>query len=96
MRDKKNWCYWTWKILKDLHLEHIWKSEKIPKVSTFLKLVRDKIKINEESEWREEMKKKSKLRTYRKLKNSLELEPYILQFDRRKKKTFDYVAWRNK
>lgn len=86
MRDKKNWCYWTWKILKDLHLEHIWQSEKIPKVSTFLKLVRDKIKINEESEWREEMKKKSKLRTYRKLKNSLELEPYILQFDRERRR----------
>ena len=27
--DKKNWCYWTWKALKDLHLEHIWESEQI-------------------------------------------------------------------
>ena len=23
-RDKKNWCYWTWKHLKALHLEHVW------------------------------------------------------------------------
>ena len=21
-RDKQNWCYWTWRYLKDLNLEH--------------------------------------------------------------------------
>ena len=26
--DEKNWCYWTWKFLKDLHLEHVWDCEK--------------------------------------------------------------------
>src|SRR6185295_10123289 len=39
-KDKKNWCYWTWKFLKDLHLEHIWESENINEGKDFMKLVR--------------------------------------------------------
>lgn len=67
-KDKKNWCYWTWKFLKELHLEHIWESEKIELGRNFNNLVRKLIKRKEESEWRDRMEKKSKLRTYRKLR----------------------------
>jgi len=49
-RDKKNWCYWTWKALKELHLEHIWISEKIPEASKFSKLVSELLKNKEEKE----------------------------------------------
>ena len=64
MRDKKNWCYWTWRYLKD-HLEHVWESEQVPKASEFNKLVSNLIARKSESEWREEMQKKKKLRNYR-------------------------------
>jgi hypothetical protein len=84
--DKKNWCYWTWKALKDLHLEHIWISEKIPEARNFNQLVSQLMKMKEESEWREKMMKKSKLRTYRKLKIKLELEKYVIELDREKRR----------
>jgi len=56
--------------LKQLHLEHLWESEKIESEQDFNKLVRELIKQKEEEEWREKVSKKSKLRLYRKLKNS--------------------------
>src|ERR1700722_10272407 len=67
-KDKKNWCYWTWKYLKELHLEHIWESEKFELGQNFDNLVRKAIKMKDEEEWRENMKSKRKLRLYRKLK----------------------------
>ena len=51
-KDKKNWCYWTWKFLKFLDLEHLWKSEKPKLGSNFSNLVKKIIKIKDESEWR--------------------------------------------
>lgn len=68
------------------YLEHVWVSEKIPKESEFHKLVRQLTKIKEESEWRDEMKKKRKLRTYRKIKMKLELEQYVVELDREKRR----------
>jgi hypothetical protein len=85
-KDKKNWCYGTWKALKDLHLEHIWESEKIQEASNYIKLVRQLIKNKEESEWREQIEKKRKLRTYRKLKSRLVLEDYVVELDREKRR----------
>ena len=46
------------------------------------KLVRKK----EGEEWRENMKKKSKLRLYRKIKNRLVLEDYVVELDRAKRR----------
>jgi hypothetical protein len=85
-RDKKNWCYWTWQALKELHLEHVWESEKIPEVSTFNKLVSKLMKRKEESEWQDEMTKKSKLRLYRQIKTRLKLEEYVVELDREKRR----------
>ena len=77
-RDKKNWCYWTWKYLKDLHLEHIWESEKSELGRNFSELVRKLVKNKEEEEWQDKINKKSKLRLYRKLKSSrLVIEEYF-------------------
>jgi len=85
MQDKNNWCFWTWKGLKDLHLEHIWQSENILNENHFIKLVGELIYRNEESEWKRNMEKKNKLRTYRKLKSELKLEKYIIEVERRRR-----------
>ena len=42
----------------------------------------------EEREWREEMKKKSKLRMYRKIKTKLVLEEYLIELERSKSRQF--------
>ena len=85
-RDKKNWCYWTWKSLKQLNLEHVWESEQIQLGSNFNNMVRKFIKIKEEEEWRERMEKKSKLRLYRQLKNRLKVEDYVVELDREQRR----------
>ena len=54
--DTKNWCYWTWTYLKDLHLEHAWESERIPDSGTFSKLVKRLIRQKEESDCTENLK----------------------------------------
>jgi hypothetical protein len=86
MKDKNNWCYWTYKGLKDLNLEHIWQSEKIVSEHHFIKLVRELIFRKEENEWKIKMEKKTKLRTYRKLKSELKLEEYIIEIERYKRR----------
>jgi hypothetical protein len=85
-KDKKNWCYWTWKCLKDLHLEHIWESEKTELGSDFSNLVRKGLKQKEESEWREQVERKSKLRLYKTLKTRLVLEDYVVELEREKRR----------
>ena len=80
-KDDKNWCYWTWQYLKDLHLEHVWESEKVNEASKFNNLVSELIMRKEEREWREEMQKKSKLRMYRKIKTKLVLEEYVIELE---------------
>ena len=72
--------------LKELHLEHIWESEKIELGRNFSTLVKKLIKQREESEWREQLEKKSKLRTYRKLKTRLVLEEYVVELDREQRR----------
>jgi hypothetical protein len=86
-KDKKNWCYWTWKFLQNLHLEHLWKSEKLSSEKiNFSNLVKKLIKIKEESEWRDQIEKKPKLRLYKKLKNKLVLEDYVFELDREERR----------
>ena len=38
--DTKNWCYWTWRHLRDLQLEHIWESENVESEKEFNQIVR--------------------------------------------------------
>jgi hypothetical protein len=85
-KDKNNWCFWTWKFLKNLNLEHIWESENFGEPKSFQRLVRSAIRIQEEREWREQMKCKPKLDLYRKIKSSLSIEEYILELSREKRR----------
>ena len=64
--------------MKELHLEHIWESEKFELGQNFDNLVRKAIKMKDEEEWRENMKSKRKLRLYRKLKR-LVIENYLVE-----------------
>ena len=52
----------------------------------FFKLMKKLIQKRDEEEWRENMNKKSKLRTYRKLKSKLKVEKYIIETDREKRR----------
>jgi hypothetical protein len=72
--------------LKELHLEHVWVSEKIELGSNFNKLVSNLMKNKEENEWRERMQRKSKLRLYRKLKDTLVVEDYVIELEREKRR----------
>jgi len=90
-KDKLNWCYWTWKYLKDLDLEHVWESQKLEIGKNFNNLVRKRIKQKEEDEWREQMKKKNKLRLYRRIKTRLVLENYLLELDREKRRQLTMI-----
>ena len=83
-RDKKNWCYWTWRYLKDLHLEHVWETETPALGTNFDSLVRKLVKKKEEEEWKAKLEKRSKLRLYKKLKSRLVLEDYVVELDREK------------
>ena len=89
-KDKKNWCYWTWKYLKELGLEHIWESEDLERLGkkNFDSLVKTVIERKEEQDWIERMKQKPKLRLYRKLKDRLVLEDYVIKFERGRRKFF--------
>ena len=91
MKDKNNWCYWTWKFLKDIHLEHVWMSQNMEPGRNFNKLVKNLLQKRDEDEWREQMKKKSKLRTYIKLKSKLVLENYVIEADREKRRQLTMI-----
>jgi len=82
--DKKNWCYWIWKSLKELDLEEIWETERVD--HNFKKTIVEARKRREEQEWREQMTKKPKLRRYITLKTKLELEEYVLRFEKRNRR----------
>ena len=71
--------------MKFLNLEHVWESENLGEPNSFQRLVRSAIR-KEEQEWREQMKKKPKLDLYRKIKNSLSIEDYILELSREKRR----------
>ena len=85
-KDKKNWCYWTWKFLKELHLEHLWESEGSEVGRNVNKLVKQLVRRKDEDDWREAMKTKRKLRLYRRLKDRLVLERYVIEFDRSRRR----------
>ena len=85
-KDKNNWCYWTWTYLKEIHMEHAWQSEELGPGENFNKLVRELIKKRDEEEWRENLEKRSKLRLYRKLKDKLVLENYVVELEREQRR----------
>ena len=62
------------------------KARKTPKESNFKELVRQLVKNKDESEWREQMQKKDKLVTYRKLKTNLVLEDYVIELGREQRR----------
>ena len=82
-KDKQNWCYWTWKFLKELGMEGVWEGENLGEDrGSFSNLVRKSLEIEEEKFWRNQLQRKSKLRLYRKLKTELRFEEYLIFLNR--------------
>ena len=71
------WCKYTRDLLRKIGLGEYWETEEIPPEGQWTNLIREKIHIREEEDWRQEMKDHSKLRTYITLKQKLERETYL-------------------
>jgi len=71
------WCVYTRDLLKELHLEQVWKDQVVPPEAEWDKLIRDRIHDREEILWRTQCLLKPKLRTYNLLKKELRMEPYL-------------------
>ena len=65
------------------------------KKTNFNNIVKKLVKKRDEEEWRENLEKRSKLRLYRKLKDRLVLENYVVELERAKKAS-NHVERRNK
>jgi hypothetical protein len=71
------WCKYTKDLLVELGLGEYWVSERLGPKEDWFALIKARIHDREEKDWRAEMRQKSKLRTYRMLKNRLEREQYL-------------------
>ena len=78
----ETWCNYTRDLLRELHLEEEWKTEKVGTLEEWNKVIRDRIHIREEIKWRTQCLMRPKLRTYCKLKKDLKLEPYLEVYHR--------------
>lgn len=83
-KDTKNWCFWTWKFLKELGLEHIWESENFGSRNDWEVVIRATIKEKEEKFWLARLQEKPKLRLYRQIKTKLRMEDYLNEMNRDK------------
>jgi len=90
---KKNWSYGVHALIIKYELRELWRDENRIKHPAALphnehterrlrkyweRMLFKKIQEVEEREWKEEMERKPKLRTYRSFKRNLELERYLL------------------
>jgi hypothetical protein len=72
------WCGGTRKLLFDLGLGHVWRSENVGTSKDWEKVIYSSIKARELQTWKQAMQKKEKLRLYRTIKPSLERESYLV------------------
>ena len=75
----KNWCHYTHKLLRSIGLEHIWQSQEIGDKKSWNTLIKLTMRDREEENWKKEVSKKPKLRTYMKLKTKLKREEYLME-----------------
>jgi len=75
-----DWCAQVKKTLISLKLEHVWESELVGEMKAWKRLVKSCLQQREEDEWREQMRKKPKLRLYRTLKFELKREEYLIMY----------------
>ena len=75
-KDKGNWCWRTWDLLKKLGMEETWTSEYTGKLGEWRKRCAEKIDQHEKTVWRRDVEKKSRLSTYAKVKGELKREKY--------------------
>ena len=74
-KDKRNWCWYTWQVLKELKREVDWTVEHTGE--EWLQRVKEEVRAREEEEWKSRMEAKPRLRTYRLAKDKLQHEKYL-------------------
>ena len=74
-KDTRSWCWYTWQVLRELGREVDWEMEGVQ--GGWLQGVREGIQRREEAEWKERVREKPRLRTYRVVKEKLEHEKYL-------------------
>ena len=75
-KDKNNWCWCTWQVMKSIGREVEWDLEYVAEAA-WAEGVRADIGQREEDEWRQRVSAKPRLRTYRLIKDKLEFEWYL-------------------
>jgi hypothetical protein len=75
-KDKRNWCWYTWQVLREMGKEVDWAVEYV-QGGAWIQGVRERIQQREEKEWQTRMGEKPRLRTYRLVKEKLEHERYL-------------------
>ena len=73
----RDWCSQIHRTLISLQLGHVWESETVGKEQDWKRLIKTCLHAREETYWKEQMEKKSKLRLYRTLKFTLVREEYL-------------------
>ena len=72
-----DWCSQVHTNLTSIGLGHIWDSEEVGSEKDWKRLLKASIQAREEKDWIVEMVQLSKLRTYRRVKLTLEKEEYL-------------------
>ena len=75
-RDKGNWCWHTWQVLKGIDRELEWEIEYMGG-ARWLQELKEDIGKREEKEWQARVAAKPRLRSYRLIKEKLEFENYL-------------------
>jgi hypothetical protein len=75
---QSNWCTYTHQLLKDLGLEASWNNNCVGTMQEWNAKVNAAIKDKEIQRWKDEMQSKPKLRSYMKLKQTLDVEDYVI------------------
>jgi hypothetical protein len=85
---ERSWKVYTRELLETLGLGANWDKQKIDESKEeWNKIIKKRIHKREEEEWKRRMQQRPKLRTYRKVKDKLEVEGYLSEDQIRDKQT---------
>ena len=59
------WCIYTKKLLKELHLDEVWRNQVVPPEEEWHQIIQARIHDREQVHWRTQCLTKPKLRTYK-------------------------------
>ena len=80
---RKEWCWWTKKLLGELGMEEVWQTEDVGSKGEWIRRIKQMIEMKNQGEWRERILGKGKLRLYNKLKDKPGKEHYLTLWRKR-------------